>query len=180
MLPYIYLDLSKFPPFTWPLKPLPFRFVSFARRLICLTRAAAGMFFFLAFSLLLVPPVFFFLRPLAAPKPSLSSRPIWHHRLRYVRYTLVADLIKKACPIRNKMSEAPNGYEYGKKSMKRAARPTFKDRFHALLLILALSMPALQVLSSDSCLTHYTQPILQPWQTASKGIVTTITLSSSS
>ncbi len=38
------------------------------------------MFLFLAFSLLLVPPVFFFLRPLAAPNPSLSSRPASHKK----------------------------------------------------------------------------------------------------
>ena len=38
------------------------------------------MFLFFAFSLLLVPPVFFFLRPLAAPNPSLSSRPAPHKK----------------------------------------------------------------------------------------------------
>ena len=49
-------------------------------------------------------------------------------------------------------------------------RPTFKDRFHALFLILAFSVATLQVLSSNSCLTHYIQPILQKQETALPGI----------
>lgn len=43
--------------------------------------------------------------------------------------------------------------------MQAAAR-TFKDRFHALLLVLAPLVAALQILPSHSCLTHHTQPIL--------------------
>ena len=54
--------------------------------------------------------------------------------------------------------------------MKGAATPTFKHGFHALFLVLALPVAPLQILSSNSCLAHHTQPILQKQQSTVSGM----------